>query len=121
MANTEVPLSKRYEPPGSVPFDKVVLREPTYEDIFPSGLGMPMEVQPGPQGSRMIVAYPVTVDAYLQKLVVQPGYDAVRMIGALDAIRLEKAVCSFFMDAADSSSPQTSSSSASDGMQPASS
>lgn len=121
MAHTEVSLSKFYEMPGSVPFNRIVLREPTYEDIFPSGLGMPMEVQPGPQGGRMIVAYPVTVDAYLQKLVVSPGYDAVRVLGALDAIRLEKAVCGFFMDAADSSSPQTSSSSASDGTQPASS
>ncbi len=121
MAETTVSLSKLYEKPGSVPFDKIVLREPTYDDIFPSGLGMPMEVQPGPHGSRMVVAYPVTIDAYLQKLVVYPGYDAVRMLGALDAIRLEKAVCGFFMDAADSSSPQTSSSSASDGTQPASS
>ena len=121
MADTTVTLSKRYEKPGSVPFDKIVLREPTYEDIFPSGLGMPMEVQPGPHGSRMVVAYPVTVDAYLQKLAVSPGYDAVRLVGALDAIRLERAVCGFFMDAADSSSPQTSSSSVSDGTQPASS
>lgn len=107
--------------PGAVPFSKIVLREPTYEDIFPSGLGMPMEVQPGPHGSRMVVAYPVTVDAYLQRLVVSPGYDAVRLVGALDAIRLEKAVCGFFMDAADSGSPQTSSSSVLDGTQPASS
>lgn len=105
---------------GAVPFQKVVLREPRYEDIFPSGLGMPMEIQPGPQGSRMVVAYPVTIDAYLQRLVVSPGYDAVRLVGARDAIRLEKAVCGFFMDAADSTSPQTSSSSASDGTQPAS-
>ncbi|MEJ1928857.1 hypothetical protein WDZ92_01100 [Nostoc sp. NIES-2111] len=121
MANISVPLTKRYEKPGDPPFDTIVLREPTYEDIFPSGLGMPMEVQPGPHGSRMVVSYPVTVDAYLQRLVVSPGYDAVRMLGPLDSIRLEKAVCGFFMDAADSTSPQTSSSSASDGTQPASS
>lgn len=100
MVNTEVTLTNTYEMPGAVPFNKIVLREPRYEDIFPSGLGMPMEVQPGPQGSRMIVAYPVTIDAYLQKLVVSPGYDAVRMVGTVDAIRLQKAVCDFFMDAA---------------------
>lgn len=121
MADTSVPLTKRYDQPGAVPFDRILLREPTYEDIYPSGLGMPMEVQPGPQGSRMVVAYPVTIDAYLQRLVVSPGYDAVRMLGAIDAIRLERAVCGFFMDAADSTSPQNSSSSASDGTQPASS
>ena len=121
MANISIPLTKRYEKPGEPPFETISLREPTYEDIFPSGLGMPMEVQPGPLGSRMVVAYPVTIDAYLQRLVVSPGYDAVRMLGALDAIRLEKAVCGFFMDAADSTSPQTSSSSASDGTQRASS
>lgn len=122
MADNTVILTKRYEPSGMVPFDRIVLREPTYEDIYPSGLGMPMEVQPGPQGSRMIVAYPVTIDAYLQRIVVSSGgYDAVRFVNAIDAQRLEKAVCGFFMDAADSSSPQTSSSSASDGTQPASS
>ena len=120
MGDNTVILTKRYDPPGMVPFDRIVLREPTYEDIYPSGLGMPMEVQPGPQGSRIVVAYPVTIDAYLQRIVVSPGYDAVRLLNAIDAQRLEKAVCSFFMDAADLSSPQTSSSSASDGTQLAS-
>ena len=120
MAPVVVSLSRRYEPPGGVPFDNVTLREPNYEDIYPSGLGQPMEVQPGPQGSRIIVAYPVTIDAYLQKLAQSPGYDALRSVNAVDAQRLEKAICGFFIEAATSTSPQTSSSSSSDGMQPAS-
>lgn len=121
MVDAVVKLSRRYEVPGEAPFDQVVLREPTYHDIYPSGLGMPMEVQPGPQGSRIVVAYPVTIDAYLQRLAVSPSYGALSRLSAIDGMRLEKAVCGFFMDAADSTSPQTSSSSASDGTQAASS
>lgn len=120
MAPLVVPLSRRYEVPGKVPFDSVTLREPTYEDIYPSGLGQPMEVQPGPQGSRIVVAYPVTIDAYLQRLAQSPDYDALRMVNAVDAQRLERAVCGFFMEAAPSTAPQTSSSSDLDGTQPAS-
>lgn len=120
MAPVTIPLSRRYEVPGKVPFDSVMLREPIYEDIYPSGLGQPMEVQPGPQGSRIIVAYPVTIDAYLQRLAQSPDYDALRGLNAIDAQRLERAVCGFFIEAATSTSPQTSSSSSSDGTQPAS-
>jgi hypothetical protein len=120
MAPVTIPLSRRYEVPGKVPFDSVMLREPIYDDIYPSGLGPPMEVQPGPQGSRIVVAYPVTIDAYLQRLAQTPDYDALRSLNAVDAQRLERAICGFFIEAATSTSPQTSSSSSSDGTQPAS-
>ncbi|CAN7632232.1 hypothetical protein [Pararhizobium sp. LjRoot238] len=75
MSRKVVKLSRRYEPPGVVPFDTVELREPAYADRHMSGLGMPQEWQPNGQGGGVLMTYPGVVDEYLQRLIVSPGYE----------------------------------------------
>ncbi len=122
MGEHIVKLSRRYEVPGSEPFDSVVLREPTYADVFMSGLGLPEEWQPNGQGGGMLVTYPSTIDAYLQRLVKvgSPGYENLAIISALDGKKLADKVLGFFHEVAATTSPPTTSSSGSDGTQPAS-
>ncbi|MNL82407.1 hypothetical protein D3C87_2097830 [compost metagenome] len=62
-----------------------------------SGLGKPQEMQPGPRGTTMLVSYPDVVDAYAQRLIVDPGYEYISGISALDALALERAICGFFL------------------------
>lgn len=123
MTEHVVKLSRRYEVPGGQPFDSVVLREPTYVDTYTDGLGFPEEWQPNGQGGGMLITYASTIDAYLRRLVKvgSPGYENLALISSLDGKKLADKVISFFREAAPATSPPTTSSSGSDGTQPASS
>lgn len=101
MAETIVKLSRRYEVPGAEPFDSITLREPTYADMFIEALGKPEEWQPTGKGTAIHVTYPAVVDAYLQRLIVAPGYQAITTIAARDSAKLERAVCGFFRELTD--------------------
>lgn len=120
MAEHVVKLSQTYTSNG-VSFDAVTLREPTYADVYMSGTGAPEEWQPNGQGGGMLVTYPSTIDAYLQRLVKVPGYEHLSGLSVRDGKLLADKVLSFFREAATTTSPPTISSSASDGTPPASS
>ncbi|WP_312946333.1 hypothetical protein [Agrobacterium sp.] len=109
---TTVKLSRTYHAGvENKAFDTITLREPTFADTHMSGLGKPQEFQPGPRGTNMLVSYPDVVDAYAQRLIVEPGYEYISRISALDALALERAICSFFLHTEQSGTPPTGSSS----------
>ena len=114
MTDVVVPLSKKYAAHDKT-FDKVVLREPSYAEIFGEGLGRPQEWQRAGDGTMVMVTYPSVVNEYLTRIVVEPGYDCILQLKTLDALKLERAVCDFFWDLTASKTPSTSSSSASAG------
>lgn len=97
MADKTVKLSRRYEVPGEEPFDSVTLREPTYQDIVMDGLGYPQELQPNGHGGSMIVTYHSVVDAYAQRLIKTPKYDAISGLSVEDTRTVEEAICGFFL------------------------
>lgn len=109
---TIVELTREYSAHG-ITFNKIALREPTYSEVHMQGIGRPFEYQPSKQGV-VAVTYPTVVDEYVQKLIVEPGYECITGICAADALRLERAVCNFFTEQTTSSKPPTSSSSGSD-------
>ena len=113
MTDKTVKLSKSYTVNGTT-FDTIVLREPTYNDIFVGGLGYPREIQPS-KGGATVVIYPEVVDAYAQRLVNAPGYEFIGGIGAADAKTLQEAICGFFTVPAISTRSATSLSSSSGG------
>lgn len=104
----KVPLSKTYKV-NDKSFDHILLREPTFKETHMAGLGVPQEMQPGPRGSTMLVTYPEVVDAYAQRLIVEPGYEYVAEISALDAMTLQRAICGFFLHSPQSETRQTGS------------
>lgn len=106
-------LSRSYEAHGKT-FDSITLREPTYRETHMDGLGRPYDWQASGD-SAMRVVFPAVVDAYLQKIVKEPGYECIGQISAIDAGRLEKAVCDFFREPMPSSTVPIGSSSNSDG------
>ena len=103
---TEVKLSKSYTVNGTT-FDTIVMRDPTYADVFMSGLGEPSEWQPSKSGMMRLV-YSDVIDKYLQRLVQAPAYELLHEISATDALRLQEAVCGFFMEKPDVSKRPTS-------------
>ncbi|KQV27601.1 hypothetical protein ASC97_04280 [Rhizobium sp. Root1203] len=119
MADKVLKLSKRYEPPGETPFDRIVLREPTYQDIIMSGKGFPQEGQPNGHGGVMVVTYHEVVDFYAQRLIISPEYKDIAGLNFADTKKLQDGICDFFHTAAPTGSPAppTSSSSGSDGTQ----
>jgi hypothetical protein len=114
MTQTVVTLSKSYIAHDKT-FDKITLREPTYKEIYMDGLGRPQEWQPTNGGGAVLVTYSSVVDEYLQKLVVDPGYECIGALNAADAMKLERAVCGFFLDMTASTKPSIRSSSGSAG------
>lgn len=100
MAQTIVKLSRRYEVPGAEPFDSITLREPTYQDVFMDGLGFPREAQPNGHGGMMLITLTSTIDAYAQRLIVKPGYEAIAGLSAVDARRVQDAITDFFLEPA---------------------
>lgn len=114
MSADPVILSKTYTAHDKT-FDRVILREPTYKEIYLDDLGRPRDWQQTATGSPVLVTYPSVVDAYLQRIVVEPGYECILGLNAVDAQKLEHAVCAFFLDTAALKTPSTSSSSASAG------
>lgn len=96
MPDTTVKLSRSYTAHGKV-FDQVVLREPTYRETHMEGLGKPKEWQATANGP-MLVTYPMVVDEYLKRIATEPTYEHLSGLSAIDAGRLEKAVCDFFIE-----------------------
>lgn len=115
MADKIVPLSRRYETPLGV-FDKVTMRPPTYQDIYIDALGMPREWVVGDGGKPFLVTNYAVIDQYAQRLIRddKPGYPAIAGLDAQDARKVAEAICDFFIAPAVLTSPQTSSSSASE-------
>lgn len=108
---TIIKLSRTYTAHGKT-FDTVELREPTYKDLFMSGLGMPFEWQVSPAGTPMRVSYPQVVDSYISRLAKNPSAEYLAELVAIDALRLEKALIGFFTEPAKTSpEPPISSSS----------
>jgi hypothetical protein len=103
---TVVDLSESYTAHGKS-FKTVTLRRPVYREIYQDGLGRPQELQPGPNGKPMVLTYAGTVDAYLQKLIIEPGYECIGELSAIDAMKLEVAVCDFFRDRTAPKTPPT--------------
>lgn len=105
-----ITLSRKYTVHGKT-FDTVELREPTYNDVFVQGLGMPFEWQVSPAGTPMRVSYPLVVDAYINRLAKNPTAECLAELVAVDALKLEAALVGFFLELATSSpTPATSSS-----------
>ena len=97
MADTIVRLSKTYTA-HDVSFDKISLRAPVYREIYMDGLGKPMDVTMTASGP-LVVTHPQVVDEYLQLLIEEPvSYEMITQLSAVDALKLEKAVCGFFLD-----------------------
>lgn len=113
MARVKVKLSRKYSVHDKV-FDEIELREPTYREIFMDGIGKPQEWQHTQHGP-MLATYPDIVDAYLQRIIVEPGYDCIGELSATDSVRLEKAVFGFFLELKTLEKSPTGSSSDSDG------
>lgn len=94
MTEVRVKLSKPYTAHNKV-FQEVVVREPTYREIYMDGRGAPRDHQPTPNG-LMVATYPGIIDSYLQVLVVEPGYECIGSLSTADALRVGEAVCDFF-------------------------
>ncbi|MBB3315116.1 hypothetical protein FHT77_000958 [Rhizobium sp. BK181] len=94
MTNVVVKLSNTYKVHDKE-FSEVTLREPRYHEIFMEGRGKPQEWQRSPHGA-IVVSYPAVVDSYLQKIVVEPGYDCISGLSTADSLALEQAVLDFF-------------------------
>lgn len=116
MAPVTVKLSKSYAV-HNITFDTVELREPTYKDIYISGLGLPFDWQKS-GGNMVRIEYPEVIDAYIRRLATAPTAEHLDGLSAIDAGRLVSALFGFFFEAP--KKPPTDSSSASDGTQPAS-
>jgi len=114
MTQTVVTLSKSYTAHDKT-FDKITLREPTYREIYMDGIGRPQEWQPSSDGKPVLVTYFSVVDEYLQQIVVEPGYECIGALNAIDAMKMERAVCGFFQDTTELKTTSTSSSSGSAG------
>ncbi len=117
---TTVTLSRTYTANDKT-FSTIDIREPTYADVFMSGIGAPRDIQPVAGGGIAFLSYPERFDQYLQRLIVSPGYEYISGVAAIDALKLEEAVYDFFRDPADASKSQMPLSSGSDGTLTASS
>jgi hypothetical protein len=109
MADGIVLLSKSYTAHETT-FDRIVLREPTYKEIFMDGHGKPEEWQMTKAGPVRVV-HPAIVDAYVQELIVEPGYDRIGRLNAIDSLKLEREICDFFLVSSGSTTSSTGSSS----------
>lgn len=90
-----ITLTRTYADGFDGQFSKVRLREPTYKEIFVSGLGRPFEWQPGKEGS-IYVSFPDVIAKYVERIAVSPEPAAIAQIGTADSLRLERAVLGFF-------------------------
>lgn len=112
---TVVQLSRSYTAHKQV-FDTVELREPTYRDIYMSGLGMPFEWQRAAAGNSIRIEYPEIIDAYVTRLAIAPTAENLGGLSAIDSRKVVDALFDFFMEPPKMSSPPpTISSSDADG------
>lgn len=114
MSRIVVPLSKSYDGHGG-PFTSIELREPTYKDIYIDGLGEPQQWQPGPNGTGVLITLPDVVNAYVDRLAINPTSESLAELNAKDSRALARRVIGFFQDDPAPTKSPTSSSSASDG------
>lgn len=114
MTETEIKLSKAYENPADgTRFDAVKLREPTYKDIYVTGLGTPFDVH-ATQGGAIVEYHYDVVAKYVERLLVSPDQPAaINGLNAVDSLKLQKAITGFFTGGVDTNTtgPSTSSSS----------
>ena len=112
-----IQLSKTYQV-GSIEFDAIRIKEPTYFDVYVTGLGKPFETI---GNSQFRVVIPEAIAAYAGQLVTSPPADCLREISAADAMRLEEAIFDFFtVPAVKPASQENGSSSEQASMQPSS-
>lgn len=112
---TVVQLSRSYTAHKQV-FDTVELREPTYRDIYISGLGMPFDWQPSPSGQMIRIEYPDVIDAYVTLLATAPTAECLGQLSAIDSRKVVNALFDFFIETPKTpDAPPTNSSSGSDG------
>lgn len=100
MQNVTVKLSRSYENPhaGGTRFDSVVLREPTYSDVYASGLGRPFEFHPTPGGVMIVETRYQAIGEYIDRLAVEPPAECLSQLSAVDAMRLQRAITDFFRE-----------------------
>lgn len=111
MAETVVPLSRKYEAHGQT-FDSVTLRAPKLRDHI--AIGDPVEIHSGPDGQgRFVVEHLDRIGAYLDRLPVagKPGRECLDDLDLVDSIAVKEAVTDFFMEARRRLSAPTNSSS----------
>lgn len=116
MATVPVKLSRSYTVHAET-FDTVELREPTYKDIYMSGLGLPFDWQKS-GGNMVRIEYPEVIDAYVRRLAMAPTAENLTELSAVDSKRIVSALFDFFFEAPKTQS--TGLSSGSDGTPPAS-
>lgn len=119
MSRVIVPLSKSY-PGHDGEFSSIELREPTYRDIYIDGLGEPQQWQPGPNGQPVLITLPDVINAYVDRLAINPTAENLASLNVQDSQALAAKVKGFFMVEPERKTSQTSSSSGSDGMPDAS-
>ncbi len=109
MSGKSIALSRRYEAFGKA-FDRIELREPTFEDLFT--VGEVQEWQPVAGGDgMMLITHDDRIRAYAERL---SGDAAVLPQLALkDSLAVKKAILDFFAEARASTAPPTTSPSAS--------
>ncbi|KQV32255.1 hypothetical protein ASC97_01265 [Rhizobium sp. Root1203] len=105
-----VELTRSYEADGKR-FDTITLREPTYAETHINAIGKPFDYQPAKNGGVLSLTYPHIVDQYVKVLLVEPTYEDIGQLSAVDSMRLESAVCDFFMEETRWPKPPTGSSS----------
>lgn len=102
MAGKTLALSRRYEAFGKS-FDRIDLREPTFEDLFT--VGEVQEWQPVSGGGSMLLTHDDRIRAYAERL---SGADAAAILPQLtlaDALKVKRAVIDFFAEARKSEEP----------------
>ena len=93
MAETVVPLSRRYEAHGEA-FDSVTVREPRFPDLM--ALGEPYEVQRLPGGGSVVIENVGVVADYVNRCVTSPTVDKLVELGVADARAVREGVLDFF-------------------------
>lgn len=114
MGKIFVPLSRSYQGHGGS-FTSIELREPTYTDIYIDGLGEPQQWQPGPNGTPVLITLPDVVNAYVDRLAINPTSESLAELNAKDSRALARKVIGFFRDDPAPTKSPTSLSSGSDG------
>lgn len=102
MANVTVKLSRAYDNPfNKTMFDAIILREPTFRDIYVEGLGAPEELQPNGHGGVLVITNYDVIARYAERLVVSPDHAAIMELSQKDAKAVERAITSFFREPKD--------------------
>lgn len=104
MAGKTVKLSQSYTAHGKS-FDTVVLREPKMKDLL--ALGEPWEAVSSADGNRVPVEHLDRVEAYINRLAVEPTADHLTELGLADALAVKAALGDFFIEASKPSPSST--------------